>query len=53
VVLDPTLSPGEVVVENEGRDGLVVRVVIVDAEGRSTSTLHRYAPATRVIRRGA
>lgn len=53
VVIDPTLAPGEVVVENEGRDGLVVRVVVVDAEGRSTSTLHRYAPAARVIRRAA
>jgi vancomycin resistance protein YoaR len=53
VVLDPTLPPGEVVVENEGRDGLVVRVVIVDSEGRTTSTLHRYAPSARVIRRGA
>jgi len=53
VIVDPTLAPGEIVVESEGRDGLVVRVVRVDPEGRTTTTLHRYAPATRVIRRAA
>jgi vancomycin resistance protein YoaR len=53
VVIDPTLPAGETVVESEGRDGLVVRVVIVDPEGRTTSTLHRYAPSARVVRRGA
>ena len=48
-----TLAPGEEVVEHEGRDGVVVRVVRVDPEGHETVTLHRYAAAARVVRRGA
>lgn len=53
VVVDETLAPGEEVVEHEGRDGVVVRVVRVDPEGHETVTLHRYAAAARVVRRGA
>ncbi|MCB9631703.1 MAG: VanW family protein [Sandaracinus sp.] len=53
VVVDETLAPGEEVVEHEGRDGVVVRVVRVDPEGHETVTLHRYAAAARVVRRAA
>ena len=53
VVVDETLAPGEERVEREGRDGLVVRVVRVDPEGRRSVTLHRYPAAARVVRRGA
>lgn len=53
VVTDPQLAAGEHVVEREGREGVVVRVVRSDAEGRRTVTLHRYAAAPRIVRAGA
>ncbi|HJL03937.1 MAG TPA: VanW family protein [Polyangiaceae bacterium LLY-WYZ-15_(1-7)] len=51
-VEDPSLAPGERVVEEEGRAGRVVRVMRVDAEGRREVRRLRYRSAPRVVRVG-
>ncbi len=51
VVADPTLAAGAQVVESEGREGLVVRVVFERGED-SHSEVVRYAPAPRIVRVG-
>jgi len=50
-VEDPTLAPGQEVVEQRGRDGLVVRVT-TERDGESHSEVIRYAPAPRIIHVG-
>lgn len=52
IIEDPTLPAGERVVESEGRDGQVLRIVRTDAEGRREVARERYFPATRVVRVG-
>lgn len=52
IIEDPALPAGERVVEHEGRDGQVVRVVRTDAEGTRQVTRERYFPASRVVRVG-
>jgi vancomycin resistance protein YoaR len=50
-VVDPTLPTGAEVVDREGREGLVVRVV-TERDGESHSEIVRYAPAPRIVRVG-
>lgn len=53
VVQDAALAAGEREVERAGREGVVARVTIVDAEGQRHVQRFWYAAAPRVVRVGA
>lgn len=51
-IVDPSLAPGARVIEERGRDGVVVRIRATDAEGARVDRMVRYSRAARVVRVG-